>query len=261
MSELAICEKCGKPTEKIVKWPLFPGYEERVVSVVCDCEAEEMRKRKEEQEYLEKMEHLARLRDASMLDKNYKKARFSAYHNTAENKTARRYAGVYVERFKEMREKSQGLLFYGPVGTGKTYTAACIANELMDRMTPVVMTSFVTLLQKIQNNHGEEERVMAMVKEIDLLILDDLGAERNTEYALEKVYNIIDARVRAAKPMILTTNLDVAYMKSASNMQYQRIYDRVLERCMPVQIAGRSLREVEGARRYQAMQQLLQSAT
>ena len=89
-------------------------------------------------------------------------------------------AGNYVKRFDEMYEKRQGLLFWGTVGTGKSYTAACIANELLDQMIPVVMTSFVKILQNIQKQ--DEAEYIAMLNSAKLLILDDLGTERNTDY-------------------------------------------------------------------------------
>ena len=98
--------------------------------------------------------------------------------------------------FREMEEKNQGLLLYGPVGTGKSYTAACIANALMEKEIPVVMTSFVKILQDIQMMNKGESGYLDTLNAARLLIIDDLGAERDTVYALEKVYNVIDSRIR-----------------------------------------------------------------
>ncbi len=74
-----------------------------------------------------------------------------------------------------------------------------------------------------------------------LLILDDFGAERNTEYALEQLFNVIDARYQARKPLILTSNLSLADLKNPADEAHKRIFDRVLEMCSPVNfgIAGR----------------------
>ena len=74
------------------------------------------------------------------------------------------------------------------------------------------MTSFVKILQNIQGNPEEEKIFMNRLNDARLLIIDDLGTERNTEYALEKVYNIIDSRYRAGKPLILTTNMTIKEM-------------------------------------------------
>ena len=159
---------------------------------------------------------------------------------------------------QEMYEKRQGLLFWGTVGTGKSYTAACIANELLDQMIPVVMTSFVKILQNIQGNPDEEERIMAGLNAAKLLIIDDLGAERSTDYALEKVYNIIDSRYLSGKPLILTTNMTLKDMQESEDIRYRRIYDRIFEMCFPVRFAGRSWREKAASKRFDAMKNLME---
>ena len=91
-----------------------------------------------------------------------------------------------------------------------------------------------------------------------LLILDDLGTERNTDYALEKVYNIIDSRSRASKPMILTTNLSLDEMMDATDIRYKRIYDRILETCYPVEISGDSFRMQSAAQRFDRMAEFME---
>ena len=91
-----------------------------------------------------------------------------------------------------------------------------------------------------------------------LLIIDDLGAERSTDFALEKVYNIIDSRYRAGLPMILTTNLTLKEMKEATDIRYSRIYDRIFEVCYPMEFTGPSWRKVEASRRFEEMRQFLE---
>ena len=96
--------------------------------------------------------------------------------------------------------------------------------------------------------HGGKPRANALAQcAIDLLILDDLGAERSTDYALEQVYNIVDSRYRAGLPVIYTTNLTLEELKNPADMRYARIYDRVLEKCFPVEFRGVSRRK-HGAR-------------
>ena len=83
-----------------------------------------------------------------------------------------------------------------------------------------------------------------------LLIIDDLGAERSTDFALEKVYNVVDSRYRAKRPIILTTNLSMEEMKETLDIRYTRIFDRIFEMCYPMQFKGLSWRKGEAARRY-----------
>ncbi len=109
------------------------------------------------------------------------------------------------------------------------------------------MTSFVKILQDIQGQ--DEAAYIGMLNACSLLIIDDLGAERNTDYALEKVYNVIDSRVRTDKPMILTTNLTFDEMMRNPDIRYRRIYSRIFEHCFPVEISGKSSRIIKAAQR------------
>lgn len=75
-----------------------------------------------------------------------------------------------------------------------------------------------------------------------LLIIDDLGAERGTEYAVENVFNVIDRRYRSGKPLIITTNLHISMLTNEQSLDKKRIYDRILELCIPIGVNGASKR-------------------
>jgi len=75
-----------------------------------------------------------------------------------------------------------------------------------------------------------------------LLIIDDLGVERSSEYTIELVYHIIDARYRSGGPMIITTNLTLNEMENPGTREKERIYDRILERCTPIRVEERQVR-------------------
>lgn len=248
---LLYCGVCR--TKKQTRLPAsdFTGGREIIVPCICKCKVEEEKKRQE-------MQRLERLKASSLMDAKLKAARLDGYQVDGDNQKIYNLAGNYVKRFDEMCEKRQGLLFWGTVGTGKSYTAACIANELLNQMIPVVMTSFVKILQNIQGNPDEEERIMAGLNTAKLLIIDDLGAERSTDYALEKVYNIIDSRYLSGKPLILTTNMTLKDMQESEDIRYRRIYDRIFEMCFPVRFAGRSWREKAASKRFDAMKNLME---
>ena len=229
-----------------------------IVPCICKCKVEENKRKEEEEKKRQEMQRLERLKASSLMDAKLKAARLDGYQVDGDNQKIYNLAGNYVKRFDEMYEKRQGLLFWGMVGTGKSYTAACIANELLDQMIPVVMTSFVKILQNIQGNPDEEERIMAGLNAAKLLIIDDLGAERSTDYALEKVYNIIDSRYLSGKPLILTTNMTLKDMQESEDIRYRRIYDRIFEMCFPVRFAGRSWREKAASKRFDAMKNLME---
>ena len=192
------------------------------------------------------------------MDEKFRKVNFSTYKVTEDNEKAFRIARNYVSNFPNMMSQNQGLMFWGDVGTGKSYTAACIANELMNRCNSVVMTSFVKLLEGMGGFHDDETAYIEQCNKASLLIIDDFGTERSTDFALEKVYNIIDSRYRTRKPIILTTNLGFQQMKDCDDIRYNRIYDRVFEMCYPVKMTGLSWRKREAASRYGDMKSLLE---
>lgn len=107
-------------------------------------------------------------------------------------------ARKYVDSFPEMIRKSAGLLLWGDVGTGKTYMAACIANALIEQEYTVKMTNFATIINDLFASEDKNEYIECLMR-CSLLIIDDLGAERSTEYAVENVFNVIDRRYRTGK--------------------------------------------------------------
>ena len=247
---LRYCAKCGTAKETRV---MYQGKMTKV-PCTCQCREAEYKAAEERRAHAEEMDALAKLRNASLMNSKYADANWDNYIQRPENLRAYRISRNYCDRFvDELYAKGQGLLFYGTVGTGKSYTAACIANDLLARGVSVIMTSFVKLLQDGVGGGETESESLSRLNRAKLLIIDDLGAERNTEYALEKVYNIIDGRCREAKPLILTTNLTMRDITEAVDIRLRRIYDRILECCYPIQLAGQSFRLQEAAKRQRDM--------
>lgn len=150
----------------------------------------------------------------------------------------------YVEQWKKVKAENLGLLLWGDVGTGKSFVAACIANALLEQGIPVLMTNFSKILNQMGAIYSEERyRYIASFSNYSLLILDDLGIERSTEYALEQVYAVIDERYKSGLPVIITTNLKIAEIRNPEDVVYARIYSRILEMCTPVRISGEDRRK------------------
>lgn len=156
-------------------------------------------------------------------------------------------ARQYVAHWEETRRQGLGLLFSGRPGNGKTFTAACIANALVERGLDVRMTTLGEALSRLPAlSAGEKLRYLGELKRCDLLILDDFGMERQTDYAQEQVFSIVDGRYLSRRPMIVTTNLNLRTLRDAEDLMERRIYDRVLERCVPVRFDQESLRREKG---------------
>ena len=153
------------------------------------------------------------------------------------------YARRYVGHFAEFQKNGQGLLFWGNVGTGKTFLAGCIANALMEKNIPVLMTSFPKLLNALGGLYsGEKNEYLKSLNQYRLLIIDDLGVERDTPYVLETVYLVIDERYKSGKSFIITINLSLEELRNPADLEHGRIYDRIMERCVPVAFSGKNYR-------------------
>lgn len=253
---LLYCGQCNTRKEREIIW--FDGKPKKV-PVMCKCRAEEERLKKEQMRKEEEMRSIQRAKISSMMDDTFRTACFANYQIRNGNERHLKVAKKYCIEFSKMYERNQGLLFWGTVGTGKSYTAACIANYLLEANTSVVMTSFVRILQEMQGFDREREETFTnKLNSVKLLIIDDLGAERSTDYALEKVYGIIDNRYRAKKPLILTTNLTLRQMQEATDIRYARIYDRIFEMCYPMEFSGVSWRKREAAQRYEETRKILE---
>ena len=152
-------------------------------------------------------------------------------------------ARAYVENWHKMRSESLGLLFWGLTGNGKTFAAACIANALIEQLVDVRMCTFETILNHLPGMTArEKDDYLKSFRTCDLLILDDFGMERRTDYAREQIFGIIDGRYLAKKPTISTTNLSLQELKDPWDITEKRIFDRILEMCIPVCFDGESLR-------------------
>lgn len=260
-----VCGKChtrrqvevNMPDLKAV--PFDPKKKVRVkMPVSCRCRAE---RRYQEEQMLQQdkdMRAMEALKRQSLMDERLRDVSFDSFRKTNDNAYNLKLCLRYANHFDEMLAKNQGLLFYGGVGTGKTFAAACIANHLLNQRIPVIMTSFVKLLESMQGFSEDDSALIARLNKAKLLIIDDLGAERSTDYALEKVYDIVDSRYRAKLPIILTTNLSMTELKESTDIRYTRIYDRIFEMCYPMQFKGQSWRKVEAARRFDAMKNFLE---
>ena len=256
-----VCGKCKTRRQTEITLPDFDGQSapvKKLVMTPCECRSKALALERERQRQKDEQQRIEALRRQSLLKGKLAGHTFDCFEVTDENRDNARLIKRYVKNFDKMLEENQGLLFYGDCSTGKTFSAACIANYLVDHGTSVIMTSFVDILALFQKDQFAAEELIDRMNRVKLLIIDDLGAERDTSYALEKVYGIIDARGRSKRPLILTTNLSLDEMLNEQDRRFKRIYERVFELCYPVEFAGESWRQKSASQRYDQMKKLLE---
>ncbi len=235
-----VCGNCHTRKQVEVQWP--GGTEPRKMPTLCECEAKKRAAEEEERKLREFQMRVSRLRRDGLTDPEY-------LHWTFAQDDRRRpeisdACLKYVDEWAQMRIDNVGLLFFGDVGTGKSFLACCIANALLEKCVPALVTNFPRILNKLQSSAWGEDRngILEQLQRYELVVIDDLGVERNTSYALEQIYNIVDTRYRSGKPLIVTTNLAPAEIKTPENIGLERIYDRIMQNSIPVKVTGPSRR-------------------
>lgn len=245
---LLYCGHCNTP--KQCRIPI--GGVARLVGCQCACAAREYEAEKKARADREKRLRIETLRADGIRDKSLTACRFGTATMSDEIVKCKRYADAW----DDMRRENNGLLLWGNTGNGKTFAAACIANELIDRGIPAMITSFPRIL----NAGYDKQEIIEQVRYYPLLVIDDLGVERSSEYAMETVYTVIDERYKSKKPLIVTTNLTLDELCRPKNMDYQRIYDRVIEMCTPLVFKGDNLRREKANKRLRYVKSVLEGS-
>lgn len=257
-NDILVCGVCKEPRQEFQEFPnpteRDPDRKALLKTIrLCKCDRDKKAETELAERKREDIQKIELLRKNSLMSAKLQSASFDDFKVTMNNQKNLKLCKRYAFAFDEMLAKCQGLLLWGNVGTGKSYAAACIANHLIQNKVSVVMCSFAKILEHIQNDKEEESRLFSMLMNVKLVIFDDLGAERETAYALEKMYNIVDSRCQSGLPMILTTNFTLKQMQEETDIRYARIYDRIFEVCYPMQFTGESFRKKEAFNRFNEM--------
>ena len=254
---LKYCGRCHTPKEAY-----FPEqYRKNGLDkhpIACKCAAEERARREAEQQELEQLNRIAMLRSEAFRDIPAAGWRFeNAEVMTPQLVKAKRY----FENWDTFRQDGTGLLLFGNVGTGKSYAAGCIANTLIDKMVSVLFVGLSDVVNRMQGNFGaDRDAYLKMLMRPELLILDDLGAERNTSFGRERVFDVVNKRLLTGKPMIVTTNIPLSVIQKATDLDERRIYDRILEVCVPIQFNGENFRKGNTAENVKRAARILNQA-
>lgn len=226
------CSICNKPKKAMV---LDLPWGKTTVYPDCKCESEAYEKTKREQELKERQRRLERLFKQSRLGKRFKDCTFENFILREGTKEAFEAAKDYANNFDNYRKEGHGLLFTSIPGTGKTHLCGAIVNELISRFISAIFIVVPELLLQLDDarRKGTQGMVLDGLSDCDLLILDDLGAEDNRDWNMDKIFTIMDSRYRNNKPIIITTNLDSNELREHVGI---RTFSRILEICRPIKL-------------------------
>lgn len=257
------CEFCGKQLLTLNGVLASVWHEDKIfdeLELACDCpEALE----KQEQERLEdekRKKELEARRWAEWQKEIFEHSGMPAAFEARGMKLWRRETQEQREAYDKAAafgaavtkgEETRGLYISGGVGAGKTFLASCLVRDLHRRGKYVTWAQMGNVLKAIKASFDQRstEDVLRKYQETRILVLDDLGKERPTEWVVEQLFNLVNYRYDEGLPLIITTNYGADGLvkkltpKDGDEITAIAIVDRLCEMCENIQLKGRSFRQ------------------
>ncbi len=254
------CEYCkNKLYRKTIEWELY-GTKKTITLDYERCECndaqiywneydlkklrmlEEEKKLEIMQEFSKRVERIIKNSKMSKRNLNYK---FDNFSSNTSNKKVLDNLKNYSEKLVNGIEK-KGLVLVGNNGVGKTHLACSIANKLIENGTPVIYGTLINLFAELRNsydidNNISEMEIIKLYENVNLLIIDDLGKEKPSEWGLEKLFTIVNSRYENNLPVIITTNYNQSSLVERLSLNGEietakSIISRLYEMCYLVKI-------------------------
>lgn len=237
------CGKCLKPKQAMIRQPRVKGFEQgfKAMPVICDCRKRELEEEQKARDAFERRKYRV-----YVLGKAGAAHTFAADDRAEEHAT--RVSLGYAACFKEINGTkpsvpADGLIFCGGTGTGKTFLCHAILNAIADKGYSIMAVTAGQFERKVWS--GDKGEIFKQVERTDLLLLDDLGAERLSPYVQQLIFDLLDTRVNARKPLLITTNLSKEQLTKPDSMESRRILSRVLGSVSVIELTGRDRRAAD----------------
>lgn len=180
--------------------------------------------------------------ESSNVGKNFKNCTFDTFTGT-EFLKQKEMCQQYVEKFQD---NGKGLFLFGSVGTGKTHLVTAVANAIVyDIGLSAYFDTFAGIIREIQRsfNDKRDSDVEETAKKTGLLILDDLGKEKYSDWASQILFDIIDTRYKNQRPVLITSNYSP---EELSKRVDEAIMSRLIEMCTMIRLEGTDHRRMNG---------------
>jgi DNA replication protein DnaC len=168
---------------------------------------------------------------------------FSLSYYSGENYTKMKNIFEYVKQYAAtFTTNSKSILMFGQTGLGKTHLSLAIANVVLQKGYSVIYDSAINILRNIEKEHFSYEHsseMIDLVMNTDLLILDDIGTEYESNFYNATVYNIINTRLNCGKPTIISTNLD---FEGIARRYDKRVMSRIISMYSCLEFKGEDVR-------------------
>jgi DNA replication protein DnaC len=194
----------------------------------------------------------AKLLKAAYIPRRYNECSLSNYQQASNNGSQLRAFNYAYRLVREYPSIDRGLLLMGPCGVGKTHLAVAVLRGLIEKGIACLFCEFGTLLKEIQNSYNpvsqtSELKVLAPIFDTEVLVLDELGASKPTDWVRDTMMQIINTRYNDKKLTIFTTNyLDGRRTERDETLEDRigvRLRSRLFEMCKTVQIEGDDYRK------------------
>lgn len=238
------CPYCGR--EKTPKTTELLGIK-ITVTLPCECEISMHEKELERIKNHELYERRRLMHKKSGLAGAAQELTFANFKPRPGTEEALRVAKEFVDHWEDKLKAGEGFTLVGTYGSGKSHLAAAVVHELINRGISATYQPIAELLKRVRATYdgtGETEaQILEWLHGVKCLALDDIGTQKQTKWAEEFIFTVIDHRYRHRLPTIITTNCsNIDGENSLSEALGERATDRLLERNVFVRVKATSYR-------------------
>ena len=240
---LLICGKCGEAKEALIS---FDGIHEATVPCVCRCITEQTARE-------EKKKRSERVREA-VFEGNTKMLSMTFENDDGTNREITAFLKRYADSFDKLG--GEGLLLWGLCGRGKTFSGAEVLNALIDGGKLCVFVKASEAARAGSDYRSGTEYIKKLCR-ADVLMIDDFGTLTDAR-SLDALDELIDGCVRNNVVLIVTTNIPLDEIKNPKDITHKRMYDRIIEKCYPIEFNGKDRRRVNAGRSFLEIKKMLE---